>query len=244
MLFSVSSLTISAVLQFNPSKVASELRYKAFAKAYMGKALRNATQAALLVGYSQRTAASQGSILLRHPHVRRFLRLEAERIARKVEVGPEQVIAELGKLAFANVADYTDDSGRFVGMDTLARDQSAAISELVIDEERRTDGRSGAKRKRKTANATTVTRTKIKLAKKEVALELLGKHWNLFGDNDGGTQTAVKVIVLNSPRPAFDALEEAKRIAALPDDDSAELPARAGHPVPEPASDDDDNPEQ
>lgn len=244
MLFSVSSLTIPPMSQLSSSKVASEHRYKAFAKAYMGKALRSATRAAIMVGYTEASAPQQGNYLIRHPNVRRFLRLEAERIARKVEVGPEQVIAELGKLAFANVADYTDDSGRFVGMDALARDQSAAISELVIDEERRTDGRSGAKRKRKTANATTVTRTKIKLAKKEVALELLGKHWNLFGDNDGGTQTAVKVIVLNSPRPALDALEEAKRIAALPDDDRAELPTRAGHPVPEPASDDDDNPEQ
>ena len=149
--------------------------------------------------------------------MRRLLRIEAERQARKMEVSPESVIAELGKIAFADVADFTDDSGRFVGMDVLARNNSAAIQELTIDEERRSDGRSGAKRKRKTGTASTITRTRIKLANKLGALELLGRHSNLFGDREGGSQTAVKVIVLNSPRPQFDAQAEAQRIAGLSD---------------------------
>jgi phage terminase small subunit len=210
----------------SPRKSEVEYRYKLFAKAYMGKALRNACQAAILAGYSQKSARVEGPKLLQTPAVRRLLRLEAERRARKMEVGPEQVIAELGKLAFSNVADFTDDSGRFVGMDVLPKDASAAIQELTIDEERRSDGRSSAKRKRKTAESTTITRTRVKLANKIAALELLGRHWNLYGDNEGGSQTAVKVIVVNSPRPGVDALVEAKRIAALPDEivDAGESP--------------------
>lgn len=199
-------------------------RYKSFAKAYMGKALRNATQAAILAGYSPRTAKVQGCNLLTDPNVRRLMRLEAERSARKMDIGPEFVIAELGKIAKANMLDYVDDTGKFVGMDVLSRDAGAAISEFTVDEERRTDGRSSAKRKRKTETASTITRTRFKLASKTTALELLGKHFNLLGLSDNGSQMAVKVIVMNSPRPAFDALQEAKRIAALPDVDPGESP--------------------
>lgn len=219
MLISVPSFTIPAVPALSLQADQTQRRYKLFAKAYQGKALKNATQAAILAGYSPKSAKSVGSNLLTIPDVRRFMRLEAERSARKVDIGPEFVIAELGKLARANMQDYVDDSGKFVGPDVLSRDAGAAISELTIDEERRSDGRSGAKRKRKSESATTITRTKLKLHNKIAALELLGKHWNLYGDNEGGSQTAVKVIVMNSPRPAFDALAEAKRIAALPDGD-------------------------
>lgn len=195
----------------------TQRRYKIFAKAFMGKALRNATQAARIAGYAENSARQAGAALMSNPAVRRLLRIEAERLARKVEIGPEFVIDELGKLAKANMQDYVDDTGKFVGMDAISRDAAAAIQELTIDTERRSDGRSGAKRKRKTGAASTVTRVRLKLAKKETALELLGKHWNLYGDREGGSQTAVKVIVLNSPRPAGDALLEAKRVAALPD---------------------------
>lgn len=201
-----------------------ERRHKLFAKAFMGKALKNATQAAILAGYTDRAARNAGHDLLTHPNVRRLLRLEAERSARKMDIGPEFVIAELGKIAKANMLDYVDDTGKFVGMDVLSRDAGAAISEFTVDEERRTDGRSSAKRKRKTETASTITRTRFKLASKTTALELLGKHFNLLGLSDNGSQMAVKVIVMNSPRPAFDALAEAKRIAALPDMDQGESP--------------------
>ena len=178
-------------------------RYKLFAKAYMGKALKNATQAAILAGYSPKTASQAGYDLLRTPDVRRFLRIEAERHARKMELTPELVLSELTKLGTANMQDYVDDTGKFVGMDAISRDRAAAIQELTIDTERRTDGRSSRKRKAG-KNATEVTRVKVKLANKRDALELLGKHFNLFGDREGGSQTAVKVIVVNSPRPGSD----------------------------------------
>ena len=172
------------MLQLSQRKENVERRYKLFAKAYMGKALRNATQAAILAGYSPKSARAQAPLLMSNPAVRRFLRLEAERAARKMDIGPEFVIAELGKIAKANMLDYVDDTGKFVGMDVLSRDAGAAISEFTVDEERRTDGRSGAKRKRKSASAATITRTRFKLASKTTALELLGKHFNLLGESE------------------------------------------------------------
>ena len=81
-------------------------------------------------------------------------------------------------IGFARAKDYIDEKNNFVGMACLTSEQSAAL-DFISDE----------------------NGTRIRMADKKASLELLGKHLKLFGADDHGASTAVKVIIVNSPRP-------------------------------------------
>ncbi len=88
-------------------------------------------------------------------------------IAARYECTPAKIIAELCKLAFSNMQDYTIElDGElihdFTGVD---RAQMAAVSEITVEEY--TEGRGD--------NARNVKKTKFKLASKQAALDSLAK---------------------------------------------------------------------
>lgn len=127
----------------------------------------NATQAAIRAGYSKQTAYSIGSENLKKPEVqRRISSLQAER-AKRVDVTQDMVLAELFKIAFANVKEYLSisEDGRtlFIEWDEVESDKTAAISEV-----------------------TTVMlpgggwKSKIKMHDKMEALKLIGQHLGMF----------------------------------------------------------------
>ena len=74
----------------------------------------NATQAAIRAGYSKRTAYAQGQRLLKHVEVRRFVDAEASRIARRVDLTKERLIAEVWEMF----------------LDAKAKDQKGAAARL------------------------------------------------------------------------------------------------------------------
>lgn len=61
-----------------------------------------ATQAAIRAGYSDKTAASQGERLLRHPGVARAIAAAQAARSRRVEITQDRVLQELGRVAMAN----------------------------------------------------------------------------------------------------------------------------------------------
>jgi phage terminase small subunit len=158
----------------------------------------NAKQAAIRAGYSPKTAEVQGSVLLRNPKVNAAVAEKSEKIATKLELSAEWVLAEIKKLAEANMMDYmtiTDSGEAFVDFSKLTRDQAAAIQEITIDE---TGGGGGDGRREK------VQRTRFKLASKRDSLELLGKHLKLFtdkteltGPNGGPVDTNINIRFVN-----------------------------------------------
>lgn len=84
----------------------------------------NATQAAIRVGYSEKTARSQGQRLLTNADIRQVIEAtEAERLER-IGVRAGRVLEELAKLGFSNMLDYlkiSGDSDPYVDLsDTLA----------------------------------------------------------------------------------------------------------------------------
>jgi phage terminase small subunit len=87
-------------------------KQRAFAREYGVD--RNATQAAIRAGYSKQTAYAQGQRLLKHAEVRRFVDAEANRIAQRVDLTKERLVAELWD-AF---------------LDAKAKDQKAAMTRL------------------------------------------------------------------------------------------------------------------
>jgi phage terminase small subunit len=135
----------------------------------------NGTQAAIRAGYSERAAAPQGVRLLRNAKVKEVIEKGMKARAKRVEITADAVLQELGKLAFANMADFIhvqDDGSAYVDLCDLTRDQLAALHEITVDEY--TEGRG--------EDARPVKRVRVKLADKRGSLELLGKHLKLFTD--------------------------------------------------------------
>lgn len=68
----------------------------------------NATQAAIRAGYSEKTAYSQGQRLLKNVEIQTAVHNASKNRESRTEITQDKVLNELGKVAFANAADYTD----------------------------------------------------------------------------------------------------------------------------------------
>lgn len=79
-------------------------RQRAFCEAYSGNP--NGTQAAITAGYSQASAASTASRLLKHPKVISTLQARRGEALARLEVTEDMVLAELAAVAFSNIEDY------------------------------------------------------------------------------------------------------------------------------------------
>ena len=124
-----------------------------------------------------RSVAREGHRLLQHPKIAPFLAEAEVRVrAAQVEaangyaVSRERNVAELARIAYANIADFTRKVGeeRVVDLSRATRDQLAAVQEITVEDY--LDGRR--------ENARQVRRTKFKLADKQGAIERLNK---MFG---------------------------------------------------------------
>lgn len=144
-------------------------RRRKFIAAYLKES--NATKAALVAGYSKKTAYSIGHRLLSEPEILKAIGMKLD----KVDITAERVLRELSLLAYSNTLDYVtiNDEGLCdVDFSKLTRDQAAAIQEIKVD----TTGGTGDGERR------VVLRTTFKLADKGQNLERLGKHLKLFTD--------------------------------------------------------------
>lgn len=136
---------------------------------------RNGTRAAIAAGYASRSASVTSCRMLRNVKVQaEITELTQERLKR-LEVTADNVLRELAKIAFANIADYLavqDDGSVSIDLSRIGLIEAAAIADLKIDE---CLTGSGQDQKR-------FRRTRLKLASKTTALELLGKHLKLWTD--------------------------------------------------------------
>ena len=133
----------------------------------------NATQAAIRAGYSKRTAYEIGRKLLKKVEIAAAINKGQARLAAKVEVTAEKIIAELVKIGFSNMMDYMrvgPAGDPVLDFSKITRDQAAALTEVTVEDF--LDGRADDKRE--------VRRVKFKLADKRAALVDLGKHLGMF----------------------------------------------------------------
>jgi len=152
----------------------------------------NGSAAARRVGYSERSARVIAQRLMRDPAVLDAIAQARTKIAAKLEVTAERVLAEIAKMGFANMMDYitvTPAGDAVIDFTALDRDKAAAIQEVTVDEY--TEGRGD--------DARNVKRVRFKLADKRASLELLGKNLRLFTEKveltgkDGGPIQATNV---------------------------------------------------
>ena len=127
----------------------------------------NATQAATRAGYASKTARQQGARLLSNVNIQLAVaEAQADR-SRRTQITQDQVLEELGKIAFSSMRAYAEwgpDGVRLNPSDALTEDQDAAVAEA----------------------SQTVTQhggsLRIKLHDKVQALHLLGKHLGMFNN--------------------------------------------------------------
>lgn len=152
----------------------------------------NAKQAAIRAGYSKDTAVEQGSRLLTYVHVMEAIKAGQAKIANKLEITAERVAAELAKIGFSNIQDYSfDDYGH---VDLAEGSDDEAIKAV-----------SSIKRKKfcdKDGNDLGVE-TEIKLWDKPRALEMLARHLGMF-DKDKLNLDGQLTITWPLPRTELD----------------------------------------
>lgn len=134
----------------------------------------NATQAAIRAGYKKNNANVTGSSLLSNPNIMRMIQERAKLQMEKVEITKEQVLRELGRIAFSDVTQFYNEEGQFKDFSELTDDQKSLLASVETFEEFESVGK-GIKIK--------IGETKkIKVWDKMKALEILAKHFGLYSD--------------------------------------------------------------
>lgn len=136
----------------------------------------NATQAAIRAGYSKNNADVSGPRLLVNLRVAECIQQLMDQRSDRVGITADAVLAELAKMAFANMEDYVRIEGDSIrpDMSRVTRDQMAAVQEFTVDIRREKGSEDSA--------GDEIEKLRFKLADKKGNLELLGKHLRLFTD--------------------------------------------------------------
>lgn len=150
----------------------------------------NATQAAIRAGYSEKTAASQASDLLRNPKVAEAIRVAQDKRLQRIEITADRVLQELALVAFADIGRAFGKDGGLLPLLDMPEEVRRALAGVEVDElfEGRGDERQQVG----------VTR-KIKMNDKLRGLEMLGKHLRLFTESvelSGAGGAPLGVVVL------------------------------------------------
>lgn len=134
------------------------------------------------------TPEQTGARLLRKYAVRMMIDEEIRPHVEKNLVTVRAVVAEIAKLAFANIEDYgfIDDDGHFgLNLSETPRHRMAAIGtvETECDIVRRTGSSPRARKVEEPEEQTEIARKRMRihLYDKNRALELLGKYLKIFG---------------------------------------------------------------
>lgn len=129
----------------------------------------NGTQAAIRAGYSANAARQQSSRLLTNAAIQRRLGELQEGIEKRSMVDADWVVAELVKIARADIRKFYRSDGSLKPIAELGDDEAAALSGVEAVEQAGADGVVSA-----------ATLRKIKRWDRPKVLELLGKHFGLW----------------------------------------------------------------
>lgn len=135
----------------------------------------NGTAAARRAGYDgdDRSLASIASENLRKLEVSEAIEGLRQKQFQRLELSSERVLRELARLAFVDIGDAFTAEGALKPIHEIPEDTRRAIAGIETDDLFDGFGEDRVK--------VGVTR-KVKLASKDRALELLGKHFKLFTD--------------------------------------------------------------
>jgi phage terminase small subunit len=148
------------------SKASADVRRSLFVEALLVND-ENATEAAKAAGFSPKTAASQGSRLLKDVKVQELLKGRRAALIEKMELSTERTLLEIARLAYVDPRKFFHPDGRPKEITELDDDTAAALAGMEVVEN--WEGSGADKR------IVGVTK-KYKLADKNAALEKAMKH--------------------------------------------------------------------
>ena len=149
----------------------------------------NISQAALAAGFSPKSAASQGSRLLKHVEVQQALNTRRTEVLQKFQLTTERTLQEIARLAYSDPRRLFGPDGRLKAIHELDDDAAATIASIEADEINADGAVIGVTRK-------------IKVWDKNSALDKAMKHLGLYEKDNAQPAAAIA-----------DAMTEANRIA-------------------------------
>ena len=99
-----------------------------FANYYLGEANLNATEAARLAGYSEKTARQQGSRMLSNVNIKNYIRSKTSEVLEREGVTQERVLKEIIAIAFSNASDLLNDDWSLKPLNEIPREKIGAIN--------------------------------------------------------------------------------------------------------------------
>jgi phage terminase small subunit len=148
-------------------------KQRAFVNAYMTNGF-NATQAAITAGYSEATAYSQGSRLLRNVETK----AEIQRLMTEFIMPAEEVLSRLTEHARGDLGDiYDETTGRLNWDKARAEGKTALIKKIKHTTRRTTTVSSNG-----TETDIEVFEDEIELHSVQTALQLIGKYHGQFSE--------------------------------------------------------------
>lgn len=108
-------------------------RIKLFVEALLSNG-ENVTQAAISAGFSPKSAASQGSRLLKNVKVRQELDNRRTEVALKVGLSTERTLLEVARLAYSDPRKFYNSDGTLKPVHELDDDCAATIASIELDE--------------------------------------------------------------------------------------------------------------
>ena len=173
------------------SKSAAAVRKTAFIAAYLANG-RNATQAAITAGYSEKGARVRGSQLLADRNVSTAITERTEAIEKITGLDQERTLREVARVAYSDIRKVFRHDGTMVPIAEMDDDTAAIVGSVETLEEF-----SGTGEDREVSGYT----KKIKLWDKNAALEKAMKFHGLYEKDNSQTASniTVEVVVVAAP---------------------------------------------
>jgi phage terminase small subunit len=172
------------------TKVDANQRKIAFAHAFLVNG-RNITQAAISAGFKAKTAAQQGSRLLKSVQVQQIIEEANRKAAAIAGLSVERTLKEVARLAYADPRKLYDESGNLIPIHQLDDDTAATVASIEVEEEYSGRGES---------RALTGHLRKVKQHSKSQALDMAMKHHKLYSEDQQPGTTIINKIYYGSKK--------------------------------------------
>lgn len=94
----------------------------------------DAKSAAIAAGYSEKTAESQGSQLLKNPKVAEEISRKLAPTFKKLDISVERTLNEVGRIAFLDPRKFYRDDGSLKAVPELEDDVAGALAGMDVEE--------------------------------------------------------------------------------------------------------------
>jgi phage terminase small subunit len=105
------------------------LKEQLFAENYL--CAFNASDVALKAGYSEHTARQQGYENLTKPYIKTYIQDKAQDKLQKLGINQDRVIAEIAKIAFADVTEFFNDDWSMKQVSEIDPTKTPAIKSVI-----------------------------------------------------------------------------------------------------------------